>query len=148
MDREIPKKEKQKKLLMRIGKIAGSLVLLTIIIVSGINYARSTVNKKSLTFSKVDKGTIETSVTASGEVYPAFEEIINSPISSRIVEVYCHNAAIHIHIGLMSKYVQAALGYKLCYQRKLSCLGLRLLQKLFAPVSQKRCRGFAFQIGL
>lgn len=91
MDREIPKKEKQKKMLMRIGKIAGSLVLLTIIIVSGINYARSTVNKKSLTFSKVDKGTIETSVTASGEVYPAFEEIINSPISSRIVEVYCHS---------------------------------------------------------
>ena len=91
MDREIPKKEKQKKMLIRIGKIAGSFALLATIIAAGINYARSTVNTKSLTFSTVDRGTIETSVTASGEVHPAFEEIINSPISSRIVEVYCHS---------------------------------------------------------
>ena len=91
MDREIPKKEKQKKMLIRIGKIAGSFALLATIIATGINYARSTINTKSLTFSTVDRGTIETSVTASGEVHPAFEEIINSPISSRIVEVYCHS---------------------------------------------------------
>ena len=31
---------------------------------------------------------IEVSVSASGKVIPAFEEIINSPINSRIVEVY------------------------------------------------------------
>ena len=31
---------------------------------------------------------IEVSVSASGKVVPAFEEIINSPINSRIVEVY------------------------------------------------------------
>ena len=78
-------------MLLRIGKIAGALALVTAIIVAGINYARSSVNAKSLTFSTVDRGTIETSVTASGEVHPAFEEIINSPISSRIVEVYCHS---------------------------------------------------------
>ncbi len=91
MDREIPKKEKQKKVFIRIGKIAGSFAFLAIVIAAGINYARSTVNQKTLTFSTVDRGTIETSVTASGEVHPAFEEIINSPISSRIVEVYCHS---------------------------------------------------------
>ena len=39
-------------------------------------------------FSTVDKGTIEVSVSASGKVVPAFEEIINSPINTRIVEVY------------------------------------------------------------
>ena len=91
MDREIPKKEKQKKMLIRIGKIVGAFALLAAIVAAGINYARSTVNAKSLTFSTIDHGTIETSVTASGEVHPAFEEIINSPISSRIVEVYCHS---------------------------------------------------------
>ena len=31
---------------------------------------------------------IEVSVSASGKVVPAFEEIINSPINSRIVEIY------------------------------------------------------------
>ena len=91
MDREISAKEKQKIRLLRIGKIVAAFALLTGIIVAGINYSRSRVNEKRLTFSTIDRGTIETSVTASGEVHPAFEEIINSPISSRIVEVYCHS---------------------------------------------------------
>ena len=49
---------------------------------------QSSVKKKDLVFSTVDKGTIEVSVSASGKVVPAFEEIINSPVSTRIVEVY------------------------------------------------------------
>ena len=53
-----------------------------------ISFMRSSVNKKDLVFSEVDNGTIEVSVSASGKVVPAFEEIINSPINTRIVEVY------------------------------------------------------------
>ena len=91
MDREIPKREKQKQLLMRIGKIAAGIAMLAGIVVAVINYTRSTIKEKSLNFCSVDRGTIETSVTAAGEVHPAFEEIINSPINSRILEVYCHS---------------------------------------------------------
>ena len=49
---------------------------------------RSSVKEKDLVFSEVSKGTIEVSVSASGKVVPAFEEIINSPINTRILEVY------------------------------------------------------------
>lgn len=44
--------------------------------------------RKQSGFSEVTRGTIEVSVSASGKVVPAFEEIINTPINSRIVEVY------------------------------------------------------------
>lgn len=53
-----------------------------------ISVMRTGVEKKDLVLSKIDKGIIEVSVSASGKVVPAFEEIINSPINSRIVEVY------------------------------------------------------------
>lgn len=53
-----------------------------------ISVMRTGVEKKDLILSKIDKGIIEVSVSASGKVVPAFEEIINSPINSRIVEVY------------------------------------------------------------
>ena len=53
-----------------------------------ISFMRSSVNRKDLVFSEVDNGTIEVSVSATGKVVPAFEEIINSPINTRIVEVY------------------------------------------------------------
>lgn len=39
----------------------------------------------------VNRGVIETSVAGNGVVAPAFEMIINSPVSSRIDEVYCQS---------------------------------------------------------
>ena len=53
-----------------------------------ISLMRVGVEEKDLVFSTVDKGVIEVSVSASGKVVPAFEEIINSPINSRILEIY------------------------------------------------------------
>ena len=44
--------------------------------------------EKDLILSTVDKGSIDISVSASGKVVPAFEEIINSPINSRILEIF------------------------------------------------------------
>ena len=49
---------------------------------------RTGVKEKDVVFSTVDRGTIEVSVSASGKVVPAFEEIMTSPISTRILEVY------------------------------------------------------------
>ena len=63
--------------------VAG-IVLFSIV----ISLMRTGVKEKDLSFSKVAKGTIEVSVSASGKVVPAFEEIINSPINTRILEVY------------------------------------------------------------
>ena len=88
MDREIPKEVKQKernKRLMRYGIWGvGGIVIIGVL----ISLMRTGVKEKDLVFSTVDQGTIEVSVSASGKVVPAFEEIINSPINTRIVEVY------------------------------------------------------------
>ena len=51
-------------------------------------FPQTSLNRKDLTISTVDQGVIEVSVSASGKVIPAFEEIINSPINTRIVEIY------------------------------------------------------------
>ena len=88
MDREIPKavrdKERNKRII-RYGCIGvAGIVVISVL----ISLMRAGVNAKDLVLSTVDKGTIEVSVSASGKVVPAFEEIINSPISTRIVEIY------------------------------------------------------------
>lgn len=88
MDREIPKdvlrKERNRRIL-KYGGIGGGCIALILILFS---LMRSSVKEKDLVFSEVSKGTIEVSVSASGKVVPAFEEIINSPINTRILEVY------------------------------------------------------------
>lgn len=88
MDRAIPKEELQKARKKKIIKFSIIGVISVIVIAILISFMRSSVNKKDLTFSTVDKGIIEVSVSASGKVVPAFEEIINSPIDTRIIEVY------------------------------------------------------------
>lgn len=89
MDREIPKEvrdKERKKKFIKYGAIGVAAVVCIAVLIS---FMRSSVNRKDLVFSEVDNGTIEVSVSASGKVVPAFEEIINSPINTRIVEIYC-----------------------------------------------------------
>lgn len=88
MNREIPKEvrdKERKKKFIKYGAIGVAAVVCIAVLIS---FMRSSVNRKDLVFSEVDNGTIEVSVSASGKVVPAFEEIINSPINTRIVEVY------------------------------------------------------------
>ncbi|MDE6652834.1 MAG: efflux RND transporter periplasmic adaptor subunit, partial [Muribaculaceae bacterium] len=89
MDREISQKEinahRRKRIIVgvsivavAIGGLFGIMSMLT-----------PSLDATDLTFGTADTGTIETTVNATGKVVPEFEEIINAPISSRIVELYC-----------------------------------------------------------
>ena len=98
MDRDLTPKERnsarrRKYLPYIIGGTALTAGLITLLIAS-----RQSVDREDLLITTVDSGTIETSVTGSGSIVPAFEEIINSPINSRIIEVYC-KAGDSVDIG-------------------------------------------------
>ena len=88
MDREIPKEVRQKERNKKIIRYSAIGVAGVIVVSVLISLRREGVEEKDLVFTTVDKGVIEVSVSASGKVVPAFEEIINSPINSRILEIY------------------------------------------------------------
>lgn len=89
MDRQISKEEqrraKMKKMLPYIIGGAGVVVISVVLMM----LMRASVSRSDLMLATVDTGSIQTSITGSGKVVPAFEEIITSPISTRVVEVYC-----------------------------------------------------------
>lgn len=88
MDREISRSEivsrRRRKWLRGIAVGACVVAAVAVTIMS----LRPSVKGSGLRFSTAERGSIETSVSASGKVVPAFEEIINSPIATRVVEVY------------------------------------------------------------
>lgn len=88
MDREISKAEQRKEQRKQFIKIGAGVGIGIALIAVVISFLQTSLNREDLTISTVDKGVIEVSVSASGKVIPAFEEIINSPINSRIVEIY------------------------------------------------------------
>lgn len=109
MDREIPKdvlKKERNRRILKYGGIGGGCISLILILFS---LMRSSVKEKDLVFSEVSKGTIEVSVSASGKVVPAFEEIINSPINTRILEVYKKGGdSVNVGTPIMKLDLQSA----------------------------------------
>ncbi|MCD8165858.1 MAG: HlyD family efflux transporter periplasmic adaptor subunit [Bacteroides sp.] len=89
MDREIPKDVIRKKRIRVIVKFSSLFAGVAVAIFLLVSYMKASIEERAITLSEVEEGMLEVSVSASGKVVPAFEEIINSPINSRIVEVYC-----------------------------------------------------------
>jgi len=88
MDRQIPLNKRKQIFRKSIIKYFSILLGLIIICIGIITLSRSRVSINSISISKVDIGKIEVSINASGRVVPLYEEIIISPINSRIKEVY------------------------------------------------------------
>ena len=88
MDREIPQEVKRKELRSRIVRISVAAVAAVGLIGLLMFLLRSRVDASEVSLATVDTGIVEVSVSASGKVIPAFEEIINSPIDTKIVETY------------------------------------------------------------
>ncbi len=69
-----------------ISILATMLVLLTAIWLVRFSF-KSSVNRSAITTAVVEKGNIENTINASGEVLPEFEETITSPITASIRKV-------------------------------------------------------------
>lgn len=88
MDRQIPReqvlREKRKKLLK-------ALIIVSVVVgvfLTLLFSVEKSIKREYITLGGAHVGALETSVTASGTVKPAYEQIVTSPISSTIVEVY------------------------------------------------------------
>ena len=88
MDREIPLKERRKQRNKQIIRYAAIGLALIVLIFFVISILESSLSRKNIVIGNVDRGTIEITVNASGRIIPLTEEIIVSPINSRILEVY------------------------------------------------------------
>ncbi len=91
MDRAIPVSVQRKRRMVRYGKYAAIVAVVMGVAVWLGTLMMSSVDKKSLITSQVDRGTIDVSIIATGKVVPAFEEVIISPISAQVLEVYAHS---------------------------------------------------------
>lgn len=88
MDREIPISEQRKERRKQIIRYGAIIVGLAIVVIIVVNFLQGSISSKNVIIGTVDRGTIEVTVNASGKVIPLTEEIIVSPINSRILEVY------------------------------------------------------------
>lgn len=90
MDRNIPQSEIRRRKMKNILKYFSVFAVILVLIWAATLLFVARVDRNSIVMSVADRGAIDVSNGASGVVKPVMEEIINSPISSRIVSVLCH----------------------------------------------------------
>jgi HlyD family secretion protein len=88
MDRKLdPKIIRQRRI--KFTSTAAAVTVIAIIgIVCLVRLLRTGISADDVYTSVVDRGTIEISIPATGKVIPLAEEIIISPVSTKIMEVY------------------------------------------------------------
>ena len=88
MDTQIPKEiilQRRKKRLFRLAAIGAIVIILFVVI---INAFRAGISFATINTAVADRGPLEVSVMATGKVVPLYEEIISSPVSSKVLAVY------------------------------------------------------------
>lgn len=88
MDRKISKEVKRRRQWRRIAIAGGTASAAALAWWLVAIMLTETVDLSELKLSSVDRGDVDATISGTGTVAPAFEEVINSPIASRVVEVY------------------------------------------------------------
>lgn len=98
MDRQLPQKYIRRQWYRRAAVLLAVVVLLAGGTVGVRRLLTSGIKAKELKTFRVERGSLEASISSSGQVVAAQEEIILSPIASRILEVY-HQSGDEVEEG-------------------------------------------------
>ncbi len=88
MDRKIKDSVLKRRRRCKLFRITVAVALIVTGVFCLVKILEKSVDARNLILATVDTGEIETTVTATGLVVPAFEEIINSPVTTRLLAIY------------------------------------------------------------
>ena len=87
MDKKIDENVLRRRRRGRLLKIGAGAVATVALVVGLMAMVEKSVDGRELVVAEVDRADMETAVPASGRVVPAYEEVINSPVSTRLLSV-------------------------------------------------------------
>jgi len=84
MDRDLSSTELRKGRLNIILKVSLGIIVIILAVFGLRTLLSSRVERNSILTARTERGAIEGSITASGTVIPAYEQLLTSPFPSRI----------------------------------------------------------------
>ncbi len=88
MDKQISKSQLRRERNTKLMKWGGATLLVVLGVTALIVSLEKGINRRDVRLGAAEQGALETTVNATGRVVPAFEEVINSPVDTRILKVY------------------------------------------------------------
>jgi HlyD family secretion protein len=87
MDREIDITFRRKRILQRTFFTIALATVVVVIFIWGPGLMKPTAPRARVRTAKVDVGSLEAQITASGIVTPEFEQVISSPVNARVLKI-------------------------------------------------------------
>ncbi len=94
MDRPIDRRFRKKQILQRSLRAAMAVALVSAALIWAPGWIAPSVSRNRIRTAVVDAGPIEASITASGTVIPEFEQVLSSPIDTRVVRILSRPGAV------------------------------------------------------
>src|SRR2546425_1846729 len=87
MDRELDPIIRKKQIIKRVLFSFIFLSIFPALFIWGPTLIKPTISRARIRTAKVGTGQIEATITASGTIVPEFEQVLSSPINTRIVKI-------------------------------------------------------------
>jgi hypothetical protein len=96
MERPIDPSFKKRQTMKRVGMSILGFAVVVGPLTAAHSWIRPSLSRNRLRTARVDVGPLEATISASGTVVPEFEQVLSSPIDSRVVKVLRRpGAALH-----------------------------------------------------
>jgi HlyD family secretion protein len=87
MDREIDVSFRRRRMLRRMALATGLAAAAAAAFIWGPRLIAPSIARARIRTARVDAGSIEATITASGTVLPEFEQVISSPVNARVLKI-------------------------------------------------------------
>src|SRR5689334_17809103 len=98
MDREIAPEIRRKRIVKRAITILLAAAAIIFSFAATVQWLRPSIRQSDVQIARVDRGTVEATLPASGVVIPAVEQIVPSPIDARVLRIE-RRAGDHVRVG-------------------------------------------------
>jgi HlyD family secretion protein len=98
MDRELSREQILRRQRKRIAQGGIIFIIVLVLFLLFRFWLRPVIHRSEIQTTFTDRGDIEATISASGTILPEFEEVISSPITSRILHIY-HNVGETVKEG-------------------------------------------------
>jgi HlyD family secretion protein len=98
MDREIAQTVRTKRTARRVIVAIGSIAAVLFCVAATVSWLRPSVRRGDLQIARVERGTVDATLQATGTVVPEIETVISSPVEARTLRIQ-HRAGDRLHAG-------------------------------------------------
>jgi len=98
MDREISREERTRRVVRRAVAVVIAIAAVVFSFAATIQWLRPSVHRSEIRTARVERGTVDATLQATGTVIPLGEQVISSPVEARVLRIG-RRAGDRVHAG-------------------------------------------------